>query len=426
LGISKARIDRAGAAIARSQYRSDDEYFELEELFDEYRKSHLQPLSETTLELQSWLDEYGQPYYIAQRLKRKPQIVSKLRRLSIRLSQLQDIGGARIIVPKNGDVDRLFKYLKERVERRGHFAIERVTDYREKGRDRTGYRALHLILSRSQLALELQVRSRVQHYWAESIERTSVIYGYHLKEEKGERLVLEYFQRLSDAFHELEAGRQPDAAMKLEVDALREKAEQIIRSSPLGKVLDSHVHEGIIKTLIEKEKRGKGLNNWIIVFDWNNGSFVSWEMVGRSPDEAIFAYTHNENTFSQEAGFEVVLIGSSDVATVRQTHSHYFGIETYDSILESLETSIVGFRRKIDLDIGARQILLVMYRRRYWGAKSVSVITMKNHYCKNVLTFNVSLAALIEREFVLDRSAHNQGGISLNLRMKSEIEACIQ
>ena len=121
-----------------------------------------------------------------------------------------------------------------------------------------------------------------------------------------------------------------------------------------------------------------------------------------------------------------MLIGSSDVATVRQTHSHYFGIETYDSILESLDTSIVGFRRKIDLVIGARQILLAMYRKRYWGAKSVSVVTVKNHYCKNVLTFEASLSSLIERELVIDKRSSKTGGISLNLRLKSDVKSYIQ
>lgn len=39
---SKTKIDRAGAALAKNKYRSDDEYFELEDVFDEYRKAHLQ------------------------------------------------------------------------------------------------------------------------------------------------------------------------------------------------------------------------------------------------------------------------------------------------------------------------------------------------------------------------------------------------
>jgi ppGpp synthetase/RelA/SpoT-type nucleotidyltranferase len=419
MALSKSKIDRAGAALARDQYRSDDEYIELEDLFDDYRKSHLQPLSETTLELQGWLSEYGQPYYIAQRLKRKPQIVRKLNRLSVRLSQLQDIGGSRIIVPKNADVDRLLKFLQDQVKSRGHFKIERVTDYRERGRDRTGYRALHLILAREGLAFELQVRSRVQHYWAESIERTSVIYGYHLKEEEGDPNVLRYFSCLSDAFFQIEAGRQPSPAEKLEIDSLRERSEALIAASPRANVFDSYVNEGIIKTLVEKEaKGGRGLNNWIIVFDWNSGSFVSWDIVGRSPAEAIHAYVQNEKNFPPSAGFEVVLIGSSDVATVRQTHSHYFGIESFNTILESLDTSIEGFRRKIDLDIGARQILLTLYRRRLWGGKSVSRDTLKNHFCQNVLTFESSLDSLLERGLVLDSS-----GVSLSLRKKSEIES---
>ena len=418
MAISKSKIDRAGAALAKAEYRTENEYIELEDLFDEYRAVHLQPLSETTLELQSWLTAYDQPYYIAQRLKRKPQIVRKLQRLSVRLSQLQDIGGSRIIVQKNTDVDRLLKYIKEQVKLRGNFQIERITDYRELGRDRTGYRSLHLILSRSNVDLELQIRSRVQHYWAESIERTSVIYGHYLKEEEGDPEVLRYFRRLSDAFFELEAGREAATAHRIEIDTLRGRCEQIIAASPKAKAFDSYVNEGVIRTLTEKEaKSGKGLNNWIIVFDWNTGSFVSWDIVGRSSSEAIQAYVQNEKNFPQNEGFEVVLIGSSEVATVQQTHSHYFGIEAYDTILESLDASIVGFRRKIDLDVGARQILNSLYKQHYWGGKSVSRETLKNHYCKRVLTFDASLDALSERDLVLTSK-----GISLNLRKKPEIE----
>lgn len=419
MATSKTRIDRAGNALAKETYRSEDEYFELEDVFDEYRKSHLQPLSETTLEIQGWLGDYGGSYYIAQRLKRKPQIIRKLKRLSARLSQLQDIGGSRIIVPKSTDVDRLLRFLQDRVKEKGHFSIQRVTDYRERGRDRTGYRALHLILERDGVSLEVQIRSRVQHYWAESIERISVIYGYHLKEEEGDPRVLRYFRCMSDAFFELEAGREASPSDRLEIDALRVECEGIISASPRGKVLDSFVNEGVIKTLTEKELRGgRGLNNWIIIFDWNTGSFVSWDIVGRSPAEAIKAYVENEKNFSTEAGFEVVLIGSSEVATVRETHSHYFGIDSYEKVLETLDTSIVGFRRKIDLDIGARQILLTLYRRHFWGGKTVSRDTLKNHFCQNVLTFDSSLEALAEKGLI-----QLNGGISLNLRRKADVES---
>jgi ppGpp synthetase/RelA/SpoT-type nucleotidyltranferase len=418
---SKAKIDRAGLALAKNQFRNDDEYFELEEVFDEYRKAHLQPLSETTLELQHLLTNYGAQYYIAQRLKRKPQIVRKLNRLSVRLTQLQDIGGCRIIVQKNADVDRLHKYLTEKVKAQNIFVIDRSTDYRELGRDDTGYRSLHVILKRSGVHLELQIRSRIQHYWSESIERTSVIYGYHLKESEGDAKVIGYFKNLSDVFYEIEAGREPSLEKRLKVNELRDACEQIIQQSDRHKVFDSYVNEDIIRTLTEKESRNPaGLNNWILVFDWNAGAFVSWDIVSRNPNDAVESYIEYERMFPVESGYEVVLVGSSEVATVRQTHSHYFGIESYENILESLDTSIVGFSRKIDIDVGARQILSTLHRRRFWGKKTISIDTLANHFCKGVLTFESSLRSLQERGLV--QTSSKTSGVSLSIQKKAEIE----
>lgn len=418
---SKTKIDRAGLALAKNKFRDENEYFELEEVFDEYRKAHLQPLSETTLELQHLLTNYGAQYYIAQRLKRKPQIVRKLNRLSVRLTQLQDIGGCRIIVQKNADVDRIHKYITDKVKSQNVFTIDRTTDYRELGRDDTGYRSLHILLKRGGVHLELQIRSRIQHYWSESIERTSVIYGYHLKESEGDAQVINYFKNLSDVFYDIEAGREPTFEKRLKVDALRDTCEQIIQKSDRHKVFDSFVNEDIIRTLTEKEsKNPAGLNNWILVFDWNAGAFVSWDIVSRNPSDAVETYIEYERMFPVESGYEVVLVGSSEVATVRQTHSHYFGIESYENILENLDTSIVGFSRKIDIDVGARQILATLHRRRFWGKKTVSVDTLNNHFCKGVLTFESSLRSLHERDLV--QTSPKNGGVSLNIHKKFEIE----
>ncbi|MGA0584990.1 MAG: RelA/SpoT domain-containing protein, partial [Castellaniella sp.] len=244
--LTKNRIDRAGVALAKDNFRDAEDMLVLEEAFDEYRKSHLEPLSETTLELQAWLNEYGHDYYIAQRLKRKPQIIRKLNRLSVRLTQLQDIGGCRIIVEKNELVDQLVQFLKGKIKKIDDLKLARITDYREKGRDITGYRSVHLLLERSGKKLELQVRSRIQHYWAESIERTSVIYGYHLKEGEGDPVVISYFKKLSDAFFEIESGRTPSVRSRLEIDVAKGDADRIIRSrNPTG-AFDSHVNEDII------------------------------------------------------------------------------------------------------------------------------------------------------------------------------------
>ena len=72
----------------------------------------------------------------------------------------------------------------------------------------------------------------------------------------------------------------------------------------------------------------------------------------------------------------------------------------------------------MDLDIGARSILLAMTRKHFWGSKSVTLNTLKNHYCKNVITFDYSIEALIAKGLLIQ-----DGGVSLNLRLKSEIES---
>lgn len=419
--LSKSKIDRAGVGLAKENYRDADEWIEYEYILDEYRKAHLQPLTETTLELQQWLTGYESDYYVAQRLKRKPQITRKLGRLSVRLTQLQDIGGCRIIVEKNADVDRLLNFIEQRVAEQSSLSIDKITDYRDRGRDVTGYRSLHILLSRGGYKLELQVRSRIQHYWSESIERTSVVYGHYLKESEGDPAVIGYFQRLSDAFFELESGREPSAKERLEIDELKIQSEAIIAASEKGRVLSSHVNEGIIKTLVEKETRNPNpINNWIIIFDWSTGAFVSWDIVGRSPEEAMDAYIRNENLYPVDKDFEVVLIGSSKIATVRRTHSHYFGIETYDNVLENIEESIIGFSKRMDIDVGARQILLKLHTKHFWGDKGVATSTLKNHFCQNVLTFDSSLEVLLQKGLVYQNGPN--GPVSLNIKMRNEVE----
>lgn len=419
--ISKARIDKAGTALANPPIPETMEYLELEEVFDLYRAKHLEPLTRTTAAIQTWLTGYGGSYYIAQRLKRKPQISRKLRRLSTRLTQLQDIGGLRIIVSNNAAVDELNSYLDAQIANSTQMRTLRTTDYREKGRDVTGYRALHKIMIRDGVTLEIQIRSRIQHYWAENIEKTSIIANTHLKESEGPREILEYFRALSDIFHDVENGRALQNLNKVEFESKRQSAEIKINELSSNRNFSGFIEEDVIKTLSSKEASSKNsLNNWLLVFNWSTGSFVSWDEVDRDPIIASEKYSNYEKIFKPEEGYEVVLIGSSDISTVRETHSHYFGITPPDNILENLDESLTGLSSKMDLGVGSRQILATMYRKRFWNTKSTSIETLKNHFCHNVAEFDESLESLISKGLVFTKPL---GGISLDLKKKNLIES---
>lgn len=66
---SKTKIDKAGEALRNPNANYDKKMLEFDLIFDDYRKSHLEPLTMLTLKIQSWLQDHHDDYYIAQRLK---------------------------------------------------------------------------------------------------------------------------------------------------------------------------------------------------------------------------------------------------------------------------------------------------------------------------------------------------------------------
>lgn len=424
MNVSKTKIDKAGMILSNECWDSDEEYIKFDDIFNFYRTKHLAPLTEVTIKLQEWLSLFSENYYIAQRLKRRPQILRKLRRLSVRLTQLQDIGGCRIIVENNNVVDKLLAYIKNKLVRSKYFTVKRIVDYREKGRDESGYRSVHLIIERDNCTLEIQLRSKIQHYWAESIERTSVIYGYHLKELEGDPNIHKYFKATSDVFYEIECGRKPTESQIADLNKQRELSEEIIRKSNPNGVLYKGVNEKFLRAMIEKDSRIKGkIHNWMLVFDWKKGEFVEWSIVERDSLSANEIYKDKEKRWRPENGFEVVMIGASDASTIRYTHSHYFGIEKYDSILQNIDDSVLAFSKRNEIDDNSRKIINSLYKKDYWGVKKVAISTIKNHYCPDMNNFEDTIEQLSSIGYILLNS--RKGIVSLNIKKKAQIERCI-
>ncbi len=422
--VSKTQIDKAGRYLSDPNREYDETALELDYVFEDYRKSFLLPLTNATLDIQSQLESLGKNYYIAQRLKRKPQILKKLGRLSVRLTQLQDIGGLRIITNSNSESDEVLELINTLSNGRD-LRIDRIVDYRTAGRDDSGYRAIHVIVEMGGRFIEIQIRNTIQHFWAEVIERTSIYYGYSLKEQEGDKSVLEYFKRLSDVLTYLDSGGTVTVAEKMDLENNRQKAEEIIRKTGRVGIINGRVNEDVILSLAEKEKRHPNtINNWIIVFDWNHGNFVTWDTVSLDLDEAIKAYTRYELDYKPEDGFEVVMIGSSDVKIIRETHSHYFGVEGSNVGLENLNSIIIGLSEDHGLDLGAIQILSVLFRKKHIGGNSISSDTIKNHFCKNVMSADSSLESLIKKNFLIVKQKDGHS-LSINPSKLNEVQKLI-
>ncbi len=130
---------------------------------------------------------------IAQRQKRLPSIVAKLaREPTMKLSQMQDLGGCRAVVSKIGHVDRLVKLYQRAKSKnpRSRHEQSKIKDYIESPKI-DGYRGIHLIQKYRSNAkdrsiyndqkIEIQIRSRLQHAWATAVEIVDAFTKQNLK-----------------------------------------------------------------------------------------------------------------------------------------------------------------------------------------------------------------------------------------------------
>ena len=185
--ISKTQIDRLGDRL-RSRDISDDDL----RLLDDYRRSFTGAYRTVVGQIgdQLGLVATGRPE------KTNTSIIEKLRRQSIRLSQIQDIAGCRIVVPdiltQNEAIERL-KTLFDRIE---------VDDRREQPSH--GYRAVHVIVENSGKLIEVQVRTSLQHLWAEVSEKLSGVVNASIKYGSGDQDILIILNTMSQKIREQE------------------------------------------------------------------------------------------------------------------------------------------------------------------------------------------------------------------------------
>jgi ppGpp synthetase/RelA/SpoT-type nucleotidyltranferase len=123
-------------------------------------------------------------------------IVAKLRRQPVALSRMQDIVGCRIVVDTIVEQDALAL----RIATRFHDA--RIVDRRAE--PSFGYRAVHLILRWNSHPYEVQVRTRLQHAWAQTVERLSDRLYPNLKYGEGPDDIRESIQRTAASIAEIE------------------------------------------------------------------------------------------------------------------------------------------------------------------------------------------------------------------------------
>jgi len=148
-------------------------------VINNWRSSHSLPLYEIRKTLERRAKAVNQDAVLAQRIKRLPSIEKKLSDNAyrhLRLTQIEDIGGCRAILPTLIDAQVLYGMYRHHDIKSELF---RERDYiREPKAD--GYRSVHLVYKYRSSAVqrqpflghrvEIQIRSSLQHAWATAVE----------------------------------------------------------------------------------------------------------------------------------------------------------------------------------------------------------------------------------------------------------------
>lgn len=160
-------------------------------VIENWRTSHGLPLNVFQAALRSRVKRVDEEVIVAQRMKRMTSVMNKLHRHhDMKLSQMQDLGGCRAILPDVMAVDAVYDMYRGDEPLLGGEGSLKCYDYIREPKD-DGYRGIHVvgrytprIASREPWngqRIEIQLRSRLQHAFATTVETVTTFTKEPLK-----------------------------------------------------------------------------------------------------------------------------------------------------------------------------------------------------------------------------------------------------
>jgi putative GTP pyrophosphokinase len=325
---SRTRIKQAGAVLAEtSPHWLAHEYALL--LADQWRACHAYPINTFQATLRTRLAAYPGNPIVAQRLKRMPTIVDKLRRYpAMKLTTMQDIGGVRAILKSVDDVRRLSTaYVGS--TRLTHELLDRK-DYIANPRSEDGYRSIHLIYRYRNkrapeydgLRIEMQIRTTIQHIWATAVEAMGTFLGQALKSRQGDQEWLDFFALVSSAFAIREGcasvPRFAHLSEKQTIDEIRQ-AER--RLDALQMMRGLTVAANAIPTT---GARTKGWSYHLIVLNSVEKTVQVRAYSRESFNLALEDYSKYEGQAAKGKKIEPVLVSAGPLSRLRRAYPNFF------------------------------------------------------------------------------------------------------
>jgi ppGpp synthetase/RelA/SpoT-type nucleotidyltranferase len=321
--FTRNEVNKAGRILASSDPNSDDLEW-AHQVLANWRACHGYPINTFQSTLRDKLESLDlKDSIVAQRLKRTPSIIGKLRRFDkMQLARMQDIGGLRAVVSSLADARQLqIAYKKSR------FKHELVTekDYITAPKP-DGYRGIHLVFRYKNpvapayegLAVELQIRTKLQHTWATAVETMSTFLGEALKARQGSEQWLKFFEVTGSAFAYLENCPLVRGYENLSKDETFQRVSIAERElSVLDKLQAfSFALQGLIKP-------GQGTYH-LIVLDTSNKTVEVQPYAKADLQKAVDDYMASEARAEKGEKIEAVLVAAGPITLLRKAYPNYF------------------------------------------------------------------------------------------------------
>lgn len=167
---------------------------------------------------------------ISSRAKTRLAVSKKLRRRrTMRLAQVEDIAGCRVVLDTAADVATLLASIL------GCWPSAKVKNHVDDPRP-TGYRALHVIVKQDGFPVEIQLRTVSQNRWADAVEQFADRYGLNnvgnsLKDGEAPAFIVRYFERAALKLATIEKGQSVGAKLENELADLRAEVRRFTHAS---------------------------------------------------------------------------------------------------------------------------------------------------------------------------------------------------
>lgn len=317
---SKGEVTRAGKVLIDPNASAEQRLHALD-IMSSWRAAHAYPMRALLMTLRKKAALIDPKAIVVQRHKRSPSIINKLARFpQMELSRMQDIGGCRAIVANVKDAERLSELLQSGRTRN---KLHREYNYIQNPKD-TGYRGIHLTYKYGgekeeykDYFVELQLRSRIQHAWATSVEIIDTFTNQALKSSRGTADWLRFFRVASAEFAKLE--KRPIGDDLVGVDT---KAELIELSKRLNVVAKLNAFAVSANHIIE---RSDNKTDYFLLELSSEGSKILITQYRTSDfSRATQAYLEKEKQAKADGTSDVVLVAAGSMHALHSAYPNYF------------------------------------------------------------------------------------------------------